>query len=272
MSKSTKAAELRSRLDALREQLRHHEYLYHVLDAPEIDDLAYDALLRELQALEAAHPEWITPDSPTQRIGGKAAEGFSKVAHSRPMLSLDNVNSEQDLREWDRRVRELAGPGASIRYVCEYKLDGLSMALHYSRGDGEGDQLRLERGLTRGDGSVGEDVTGNVRTIRSVPLVIDAARRKKANLAGEFRGARRSRDAAGRLSQDERGARNAGANTRGEPAQCRGRHHSHPWSRMSLRSARLDFYGYFALDATGAAAVRDADRSARRAHRLPASA
>jgi DNA ligase (NAD+) len=256
MSKSAKAAEPRKRLDSLREQLRHHEYLYHVLDAPEIDDLAYDALMRELQALEVEHPEWITPESPTQRIGGKAAEGFSKVAHSRPMLSLDNVNSAQDLREWDRRVHELAGPGAAISYVCEYKLDGLSMALHYTGsvqagGDGAGtEQLRLERGLTRGDGSVGEDVTSNVRTIRSVPLVIDAARRKKANLPERFevRGEvvmplagflkmNEEREALGQAPAALRGFAAAGTIRTLEP--------------NIVAQRRLDFYGYFALDATG---------------------
>ncbi len=197
------------RLHALRAQLRHHEYRYYVLDAPEIDDLQYDALMRELQAVEAARPEWITPDSPTQRVGGKAADGFSKVAHSRPMLSLDNVNSEAELWEWDRRVRELAGANADISYVCEYKLDGLSMALHYGAGEGstgksEGvtgqkttgaprlasetwdPETRLLRGLTRGDGSVGEDVTGNVRTIRSVPLVISPERLHEAGLPAQF--------------------------------------------------------------------------------------
>jgi len=166
-------------MQSLREELRRHEYLYYLLDAPKIDDLAYDALMRELQAIEREHPEWITPDSPTQRVGGKAKDGFAKVAHSRPMLSLDNVNSEEELRDWDRRVRELAGAGAKIEYVCEYKLDGLSMALHYEGG-------RLVRGVTRGDGSVGEDVTSNVRTIRSVPLVVDEARRAKAKLPEEF--------------------------------------------------------------------------------------
>ncbi len=177
-------ADPQARLETLRGQLRHHEHLYYVLDTPEIDDLAYDALMRELTALEAAHPDWITHDSPTQRVGGKAAEGFSKVPHSRPMLSLDNVNSEEELRAWADRVRELAGPSAAVSYVCEYKLDGLSMALHY--GPGERMETRLLRGLTRGDGSVGEDVTTNVRTIRSVPLVVSPERLEKAHLPGSF--------------------------------------------------------------------------------------
>ncbi len=236
-----------SRLHALRDELRHHEYQYYVLDAPEIDDLAYDALTRELQAIEAAHPEWVTPDSPTQRVGGKAADGFAKVAHSRPMLSLDNVNSEADLREWDRKVRELAGANAEISYVCEYKLDGLSMALHYS-GDGSG--ARLERGLTRGDGSVGEDVTGNVRTIRSVPLVVDTVRLEQAGLPERFevRGEvvmpftgflkmNEEREAAGQAPAAN--PRNAAAGT------------IRTLEPNVVSQRRLDFYAYFALDATG---------------------
>src|SRR6266702_7267877 len=102
-------ADAHHKIEALREEIRHHEHLYYVLDSPEISDAAYDALLRELKDLESKHPELITPDSPTQRVGGKPKEGFAKVAHSRPMLSLDNVNSEEELRDWDRRVRELAG-------------------------------------------------------------------------------------------------------------------------------------------------------------------
>ena len=126
------------RIEELREQIRHHEYLYYGQDAPEISDAAFDALTRELKELEAKHPELVTSDSPTQRVGGKPKEGFPKVAHSRPMLSLDNVNSEEELRDWDRRVRELAkGDSAKIRYTTELKLDGLSLALHYEPGAGE---------------------------------------------------------------------------------------------------------------------------------------
>src|SRR5271156_4842524 len=117
------AGDVEARLEDLRERIRHDEYCYYVLDAPEISDADFDALMRELRALEAEHPELVTTDSPTQRVGGKPKEGFAKVAHSRPMLSLDNVNSEEQLRDWDRRVRELAGEGAVISYVCEYKLD-----------------------------------------------------------------------------------------------------------------------------------------------------
>ena len=167
------------RIDELRDQLRHHEYLYYVLDSPEISDAEYDKLFRELQALELAHPELLTPDSPTQRVGGRPAEGFQKVAHTRSMLSLDNANSEEELRDWDRRVRELAG-NLPIHYVTELKMDGLSLALHYQL-DSQGN-ARLLRGLTRGDGAIGEDVTTNVRTIRSVPLSIPAAKLHKSQL------------------------------------------------------------------------------------------
>ncbi|HEX3093964.1 MAG TPA: NAD-dependent DNA ligase LigA, partial [Candidatus Angelobacter sp.] len=146
-------------IDELRETIRHHEHLYYVLDAPELPDAEFDRLMQELKRLEAAHPELITPDSPTQRVGGKPAEGFPKVEHSRPMLSLDNAYNEQELRDWERRVRELAGT-AEIEYVCELKLDGMSMALTYQNG-------QLLRGATRGDGTIGEDVTSNVRTMRS---------------------------------------------------------------------------------------------------------
>jgi DNA ligase (NAD+) len=150
------------RIEKLREKLRHHEYLYYVLDAPEISDAEYDAMMRELQELEAAHPELITEDSPTQRVGGKPREGFVKVAHSSPMLSLDNALDEAELRDFDRRVRDLLGD-EDFQYVAELKLDGLSMAVQYQHG-------RLARALTRGDGVTGEDVTENARTIRSIPL------------------------------------------------------------------------------------------------------
>jgi DNA ligase (NAD+) len=164
-------------------ELRRHEHLYYVLDAPEITDAQYDALMNELKQLEAAHPELVTPDSPTQRVGGKPAEGFRKVAHSRPMLSLDNAYSPEELAAWDARCRELAGP-LPVEYVSEYKLDGLSVALRYGPADGRGS--RLVAGLTRGDGQTGEDVTSNIRTIRSVPLRISADKLKKLSLPQEF--------------------------------------------------------------------------------------
>ena len=167
------------RIAALRDLLRHHEYQYYVLDAPTISDQEYDTLMNELKAIEAEHPELLTPDSPTQRVGGRPAEGFQKVAHSRPMLSLDNAYNEEELRDWDRRVHELAGT-LPVVYIAELKLDGLSLALHYEIGpNGE---ARLLRGLTRGDGTIGEDVTTNVRTIRSVPLGISAAKLHDSHL------------------------------------------------------------------------------------------
>ncbi len=149
-------------IDRLREELRHHEHQYYVLDAPEISDAEYDALMRQLQALETEHPELLTPDSPTQRVGGKPREGFIKVRHSSSMLSLENALNESELRDFDRRVQELL-EGTPFRYVTELKLDGLSMAAHYRNG-------RFTEAITRGDGAIGEDVTENARTIRSLPL------------------------------------------------------------------------------------------------------
>ena len=167
------------RVAALRDLLRHHEYQYYVLDAPTIGDAEYDTLMNELKALEAEHPELLTPDSPTQRVGGRPAEGFQKMAHSRPMLSLDNAYNEEELRDWDRRVHELAGT-LPVVYIAELKLDGLSLALHYEIGSNG--EARLLRGLTRGDGTIGEDVTTNVRTIRSVPLGISSKKLQDSHL------------------------------------------------------------------------------------------
>jgi DNA ligase (NAD+) len=149
-------------LEDLREKLHHHEYLYHVLDQPEISDAEYDQMMRRLKELEATHPELVTPDSPTQRVGGKAREGFVKVRHSSPMLSLDNALNEDEMRAFDQRVRDLL-KGEAYEYVVELKLDGLSMAVHYEHG-------KMLRAITRGDGQTGEDVTENARTIRSLPL------------------------------------------------------------------------------------------------------
>ena len=171
-------------IEALREEIRHHEHLYYALDAPEITDAEYDALMNRLKALEAEHPDLITPDSPTQRVGGKPREGFVKTPHSRPMLSLDNAYNETELRAWDQRVRDALPSTDQVRYVCELKLDGLSLALHYAPApDGS---AQLQRGLTRGDGTIGEDVTSNVRTIRSVPLRVAAGKLKAARLPQDF--------------------------------------------------------------------------------------
>ena len=167
----------------MRAELVRHEHLYYVLDNPEISDQAYDALMKELKQIEATHPELITPDSPTQRVGGKPAEGFKKVRHSRPMLSLDNAYSAEELADWDRRVHELAG-NLRVEYTSELKLDGLSVALQFVPAEHGGS--RLARGVTRGDGQEGEDVTTNIRTIRSVPLSISADKLKKAGLPPAF--------------------------------------------------------------------------------------
>src|SRR5258708_24974847 len=169
---------IQKKIEALREKIRHHEYRYYVLDAPEISDADFDKLMNELKRIEAEHPELITADSPTQRVGGKPREGFVKARHSSAMLSLDNAYSEDELRDWERRVHELTGR-TDIEYFCELKLDGMSLALVYNDG-------RLERGITRGDGSIGEDVTLNVRTVRSIPLSIPHDRLKKAGIPTNF--------------------------------------------------------------------------------------
>ena len=180
---ATTLAAAAQRAEELRAELRRHEHLYYVLDAPQISDAAYDALMNELKRIEADHPELLTPDSPTQRVGGKPAEGFKKAAHSRPMLSLDNAYSAEELAAWDMRVRERAG-SLPVEYMAELKMDGLSVALRYGPAAGGGS--RLISGLTRGDGQTGEDVTSNIRTIRSVPLSISADQLEKAGLPQAF--------------------------------------------------------------------------------------
>lgn len=154
-------------IEALRTELRRHEHLYYVLDKPEIGDAEYDALMRRLRVLEEEHPKLKTADSPTQRVGGSPREGFLKVAHSAPMLSLDNALNESELRAWYTRLLESAA-GKAVTCVAELKLDGLSMTTHFAEG-------RFARAVTRGDGRVGEDVTENARTIRSLPLRISDA-------------------------------------------------------------------------------------------------
>jgi len=170
--------DVEKKIEALREKIRHHEHLYYVLDHPEISDADFDQLMQQLKALEGEHPSLVPPDSPTQRVGGKPREGFVKVPHSSPMLSLDNTYNEEELRDWERRVHELTGR-SDVAYVCELKLDGMSLALIY-------EDAKLARGVTRGDGSVGEDVTLNVRTVRSIPLSIPKERLKKAGVPADF--------------------------------------------------------------------------------------
>lgn len=154
---------LHERLRALRDQLHHHSYQYYVLDAPEIPDVEYDRLFCELQEIEAQHPEWLTADSPSQRVGAEPLPSFNQVRHETPMLSLDNVFSEQELLDFDRRVKSRLDEAATLAYACEPKLDGIAVSLLYVDGV-------LVRGATRGDGRVGEDITQNVRTIASIPL------------------------------------------------------------------------------------------------------
>jgi len=172
------AKDIEKKIEALRDKIRHHEHLYFVLDDPEISDAEFDQLMTQLKKLEAEHPTLVTPDSPTQRVGGKPREGVVKAAHSSPMLSLDNTYSVDELRNWERRVHELSGR-KDIDYVCELKLDGMSLALLYENG-------RLVRGITRGDGTIGEDVTLNVRTVRSIPLSIPKEKLKAAGIPANF--------------------------------------------------------------------------------------
>jgi len=176
MATSTK--DVQKKLDSLRDKIRYHEHRYYVLDDPEVSDAAFDKLMDELIALEAKHPELVTADSPTQRVGGKPSEEFAKVRHSTPMLSLAKTTSEAELRDWERRVHELSGQ-SQVDYVCELKLDGMSLALRFKDG-------RLVLGLTRGDGTTGEDVTPNVRTVRSIPLMIGDKTLDKAGLPRDF--------------------------------------------------------------------------------------
>jgi len=171
-------ASLKKEIEDLREKLRYHEYRYHVLDDPEISDAAYDKMLLNLKEIEVAHPELATADSPTARVGAAPREGFQTVRHTRPMLSLDNAFSFDALRDFGRRVQQGIGR-EEIEYIAEHKFDGLSISLLYEEGV-------LVRGVTRGDGSTGEDVTPNVRTIRSIPLRIDREVVKKAKLSGDF--------------------------------------------------------------------------------------
>src|SRR3984885_15353406 len=174
----SKSSDIAREIERLREKLRHHEYLYHVADDPEISDAAYDRLMNQLKSLETENPKLVTPDSPTQRVGGAPREGFQTVQHRTPMVSLDNAFSFEELANFDRRVRQATGR-EKVEYTTEHKFDGLSMSLLYENGS-------LVRGVTRGDGRTGEDVTPNVRTIRWIPLNLDAARLKKAGLTGTF--------------------------------------------------------------------------------------
>jgi len=160
--KPGKNRNIKQEIEELREEIRHHEYCYHVLDSPEISDAEFDELMQKLQALEAEHPEYLSPDSPTQRVGGEPLDSFEKVEHSIPMRSLGNVFNAGELRDFVNRVYRLAGRD-DLSFVLEHKIDGLSAILSYEKG-------QLVLGATRGNGVIGENVTENIRTIRAVPL------------------------------------------------------------------------------------------------------
>ena len=244
-SPKTPEEQIHALRDHLVAEIVHHEHLYYALDAPVLTDAQYDGLVNRLKALEAEHPTLITADSPTQRVGGKPADGFVKTPHSRPMLSLDNAYNEAELRAWDTRLRDALPSSETVRYVCELKLDGLSLALHYI--PGEDGSAHLERGLTRGDGTIGEDVTSNVRTIRSVPLSISAAKLKAADLPQKFevRGEVVLPQAAFLKMNEERVASGlaAAANPRNAAAGT-----IRTLEPNIVAQRRLDFYAYFLLE------------------------
>ncbi len=154
---------VQQQIEQLRQQLRHHEYLYHVLDQPQIPDSEYDRLLNQLKQLESENPELITPDSPTQRVGAKPLAGFQQITHELPMLSLDNAFSDEDFYAFERRIQERLGSDQPLTFCCEPKLDGLAVSILYLNGV-------LTQAATRGDGTTGEDITNNIRTIRNIPL------------------------------------------------------------------------------------------------------
>src|SRR2546422_5417347 len=165
------------RVAELRGKIEKANYEYHVLDRPTTSDEAYDALMREVQSLEEAHPALVTPESPTQRVGAPASARFAPVEHSAPMLSLSNAFDEDELRAFDQRVRKLLGRD-TVGYVCELKIDGLAINLTYNDG-------KFVQGATRGDGLVGEDVTANLRTIRSIPLTFRTPLKGRVDVRGE---------------------------------------------------------------------------------------
>ena len=239
-------AAARRRVDELREQIRHHEHRYHVLDAPEISDAEFDVLLRELERLEAQHPGLVTPDSPSQRVGGAPREGVEKAPHSSAMLSLENAFDDAELRDFDRRARE-ALDAEVLDYVGELKLDGVSMAVRYRSGS-------LVVALTRGDGVHGEVITPNARTLRSLPLAIPIAALERAGLPHDFevRGeVVMPKDAFALLNERQRaGARTTYANPRNAAAGS-----IRMLDPSATASRRLDFYPYFLL--AGGAPVYD---------------
>ena len=156
---------VKGQIEELRRVIQHHNYRYYVLDDPEISDAEYDRLMRQLETLEQQHPELITPDSPTQRVGAEPLKTFSSVVHTLPMLSLTNAMSKEEVRDFDERVKKFLKTESDIEYVAEPKLDGLAVELIYEYG-------KFVHGSTRGDGFTGEDITQNLRTIKSLPLIL----------------------------------------------------------------------------------------------------
>jgi DNA ligase (NAD+) len=225
-------------IEKLREEIRRHEYLYYVVDEPEISDIKFDGMMKQLQQIESAHPELIRPDSPSQRVGGAPRKGVETRRHSPAMMSLDNTYSTEELEQFDRRVRELSGRD-QIDYVAEHKFDGLSISLVYEAGV-------LTRGVTRGDGTTGEDVTPNVRTIRSIPLRVDVAELKKLHLPPNF-------EVRGEIIMPLRGFEEL---NQMQNEQC-GKRFSNPRSAAAgsvrvldseiTRTRRLDFFAYLLL-------------------------
>src|SRR6202034_3618033 len=235
MAKNSAAAK---EIERLRNTIRHHEYLYYVNDEPQISDAKFDKLMNRLKELEADNPKLATPDSPSKRVGGLAREGFQTVRHKTSMISLDNAFSFDELANFDRRVRELTGR-EKVEYVTEHKFDGLSMSLIYEKG-------ALVRGVTRGDGNTGEDVTPNVRTIRSIPLWIDTAQLKKAGLTGNF-------EVRGEAIMTRKAfeAMNEQQDAKGEKRYANPRNAAAGSVRVldsSITASRqLDFFGYYLL-------------------------
>ena len=238
-STSQEDGKLRERIAKLREDIRAHEYRYFVLDQPTISDAEFDRRVSQLRRIEAEHPGLITPDSPTQRVGGTPRKGFETRQHRPAMLSLDNAFSYEELDAFDRRVRELTGR-ERVDYIAEHKFDGLSIALQYEGG-------ALVRGVTRGDGTTGEDVTANVRTIRSIPLQIDLAECERLGLSADFevRGEiimpRKAFEEVNRQQEEQGGKRFA--NPRNAAAGA-----VRALDPAITASRKLDFFGYYLLD------------------------
>jgi len=258
-------ADAAQRIMELREQIRHHDYLYYVESRPEVSDAQYDALMRELRTLEAEWPDLVTGDSPTQRIGGTPTDLFKPVEHHVAMLSLDNATAPDDLREFETRLGR-AFPGAKFQYVCEPKIDGLGVALVYERG-------RFVRGATRGDGRIGEDITANLKTIRSIPKVLRPGPLASAELLEvrgevfmpreEFAKLNRSLEEAGTPTFANPRNAAAGAVRQKDPAVTARR----PLDMFLYHVSRADALGFAshweALEALGAAAFKTNPRAQR---------